>query len=55
MLINVSFAISLLPSMDKLFDLMLMGFKYQVQCSLRLEQMLEVRFLGAEIMSKERI
>lgn len=28
--------------MDKLFDLMLMGFKYQLLCSTRLDQMLEV-------------
>ena len=30
-------------SMDKLFDLMMMGFKYQLVCATRLEQMVEVR------------
>ena len=29
-------------SMDKLFDLMAMGVKYQLYCSSKLEQMLEV-------------
>lgn len=29
-------------SMEKLFDLMLMGFKYQVQCSSQLGQLIEV-------------
>ena len=29
-------------SMDKLFDLMAMGVKYQLYCASRLEQMLEV-------------
>ncbi|EFJ41172.1 hypothetical protein VOLCADRAFT_107794 [Volvox carteri f. nagariensis] len=32
-------------SMDKLFDLMLMGFKYQLLCSTNLDQMLEVTLL----------
>ena len=31
-----------LHSMDKLFDLMAMGVKYQLYCASRLEQMLEV-------------
>lgn len=30
-------------SMDKLFDLMMMGFKYQLLCSTRLEGILQVR------------
>jgi len=29
--------------MDKLYDLMAMGVKYQLYCSSRLEQMLEVQ------------
>ena len=28
--------------MDKLFDLMVMGLKYQLMCSTKLEQMLQV-------------
>ncbi|GLI65897.1 hypothetical protein VaNZ11_009543, partial [Volvox africanus] len=32
-------------SMDKLFDLMMMGFKYQLLCSTHLHQMLEVTLL----------
>ncbi|GLC39781.1 hypothetical protein PLESTF_000883200 [Pleodorina starrii] len=32
-------------SMDKLFDLMMMGFKYQLLCSTKLDQMLEVTLL----------
>ncbi|KAG2487008.1 hypothetical protein HYH03_014379 [Edaphochlamys debaryana] len=32
-------------SMDKLFDLMMMGFKYQLLCSTKLEQMLEISLL----------
>ncbi|GFR51599.1 hypothetical protein Agub_g14023, partial [Astrephomene gubernaculifera] len=32
-------------SMDKLYDLMLMGFKYQLLCATKLEQMLDVSLL----------
>ncbi|PNH06584.1 hypothetical protein TSOC_007022, partial [Tetrabaena socialis] len=33
------------PGMDKLFDLMMMGFKYQLLCSTKLDSMMEVTLL----------
>lgn len=36
----------LLHSMDKLYDLMTMGLKYQLLCATRLSQMLEVGSSG---------